>query len=63
MLLDSIHGVARTAIYHTCIVRRDLRFSHATFLLRWDGGNIKYRILQTRYSSKFIELLLLLLNS
>ena len=59
LLLDSIHGVAGTAIYHTCIVRRDLRFSHAAFPLRWDGGNIEYRILQARCSSKFVNLLLM----
>ena len=69
--LDSIHGVAGTAIYHTCIVSRDLRVSHAAFLLRrWGINNIEGRILQARYSGKqlvnsgkFVNLLLLVVNS
>jgi hypothetical protein len=45
LLLDSIHGVAGTAIYHPFIISRDLRFSNAAFPYRWAGGNIEWRIL------------------
>ena len=63
LVLDSIHGVAGTAIYHPCIVSRGLRVSHAASPLRWAGGNIECRILQAHYSSKFVNLLLLVVNS
>ena len=64
LLLDSIHGVAGTALYHpSCIVSRGLRVSHTAFPLRWAGGNIECRILQAHNSSKFVNLLLLLVKS